>query len=322
MKDTPTQSVQAVTVEAFLAACPNELGMEVIAGQASIKDCFIDSPRIQKLGLALAGFAHYIHPGRVQIVGQSEIWYLEQIEPHRRREVIENLKLDDISCILVTKGLTPPTELTEICDRHGVPVLRSSLLSSSVIEKVAKKLLEMLAPTVTIHGVLLGMYGIGVLLKGASGVGKSECALDLIMRGHRLISDDSVLIKRVGENLEGSSPELIHGFLEIRGLGIVNIRELFGVSVIGQSKNIGVCIELRAWDDAFEVDRLGFERQEEEILGVRIPKVILPVTPGRNLSTLVETAVRIHLLEEAGADTAQSLLEKHAEMLRGGDGEQ
>lgn len=317
MNDNAQQSAPAVSVEQFVASCPPEMGIEVLAGGKSISKRLINSARIQKLGLALAGFAHYIHEGRVQIVGQSEVWYLEQIEQVRRREVIENLKLSDISCILVTKGLNPPAELLEVCEGRGVPVLRSSLLSSSAIESVTKRLLELLAPTVTIHGVLLGMYGIGVLLKGESGVGKSECALDLIMRGHRLIADDAVLIKKIGESLEGSSPELIHGYLEIRGLGIVNIRELFGVSVIGKAKNVEVCIELRKWDDIGEVDRLGLDRQSEEVLGIKIPKVVLPVTPGRNLSTLVETAVRIHLLGEVGADGSESLLERHGRILRG-----
>lgn len=318
MSDSLQTSIPSVSVADFVTACKDQLGLDVLAGMDSLGERFIDSPRIQKLGLALAGFAHYIHLGRVQIVGQSEIWYLEQIEPNKRREVIGNLKLDHISCILITKGLEPPPELVEICEEQGVPVLRSSLLSSSAIETVTKRLLEMLAPAVTIHGVLLGMYGIGVLLRGESGVGKSECALDLIMRGHRLISDDAVLIRRIGGHLEGSSPELIHGFLEIRGLGIVNIRELFGVSVIGRANNIAVCIELRAWDDVGAVDRLGFEKQVEEVLGVKIPKVVLPVTPGRNLSTLVETAVRLHLLEAVGADSTQGLLDKHSEMLKGG----
>ena len=157
------------------------------------------------------------------------------------------------------------------------------------------------------------------MITGSSGVGKSECALDLIMRGHRLISDDSILIKRIGDALEGSSPELIHGFLEIRGLGIVNIRELFGVSVIGKPEKIEICVELRRWEELDEVDRLGLETREETILGASVPKFVLPVTPGRNLATLVETAVRIHLLKASGIDSAQTLLERHGALLRGED---
>lgn len=319
MLNSDHDQAPSVSIGEFVERCPAELGLQVLAGSDALSARFINSARIQKLGLALAGFAHYIHAGRVQIVGQSEILYLEQIDSDRRREALENLSFDDISCILITKGLKPPDELLAVADERGVPVLKSTLLSSAAIEAVSKSLLQILAPSVTIHGVLLGMYGIGVLLRGASGVGKSECALDLIMRGHRLISDDAVLIKRIGDGLEGSSPELIHGFLEIRGLGIVNIRELFGVSVIGKSKDIEVCVELRPWNEMGEIDRLGLESHEEVILGVSVPKFILPVSPGRTLATLVETAVRIHLLQEVGTDSAQSLIERHGAMLRGGE---
>ncbi len=307
----------AVSVAEFLKKCPDTLGMEVLAGERELSVRTIDSARIQKLGLALAGFAHYIHKGRVQIVGQSEVWYLEQIEKDRRRTALENLSLDEVTCIIVTKGLDPPDELVAICEERGVPLLKSRMVSSSAIEAVTSTLLEMLAPSVTVHGVLLGMYGLGVMLVGPSGVGKSECALDLIMRGHRLIADDAILIKRIGESLEGSSPELIHGFLELRGLGIVNIRELFGVSVMGKAANIEVCVELRKWEEIDEIDRLGLETREESVLGTKIPKFILPVSPGRNLATLVETAVRVHLLKAAGVDSAQTLLERHVAAMRG-----
>lgn len=305
-----------VTVAEFVGKCPPEMGLEVLAGAGGLSVKTIDSARIQKLGLALAGFAHYIHEGRVQIVGQSEIGYLDQIAKERRLEALSHIDFGKISCIVVTKGLIPPEELISIAEEKGVPVLKSALVSSSAIEMVTSTLLELLAPSVTLHGVLLGMYGFGVMLTGASGVGKSECALDLIMRGHRLIADDAVLIRRIGDSLEGSSPELIHGFLEIRGLGVVNIRELFGVSVIGKPEKIEIAIELRKWEEMNELDRLGLESHEEKVLGLSVPKFVLPVSPGRNLSTLVETAVRIHLLRAAGVDSAQTLLERYGAMLR------
>jgi HPr kinase/phosphorylase len=176
---------------------------------------------------------------------------------------------------------------------------------------------EILAPQMTLHGVLMGMFGIGVLILGSSGIGKSECALDLITRGHYLIADDSVLIKKVGEKLEGKSPELIQDYLEIHGLGIINIRELFGVSAIGKGSQIEICIELKKWSEFKEIDRLGITMNEEEIFGLKVPKFILPVTPGRNLSTLVETAVRIHLLKASGYDAAQDLIEKHKTLVGG-----
>jgi HPr kinase/phosphorylase len=306
-----------ISISEFVEKSPPELQIEVLSGKNGLRKREINSARIQKLGLALAGFAHYIHNGRIQIVGQSEIWYLSQLESEKKTEAIENLNLDKISCILVTKGLEPPPELLKISDEYGLPLLRTNLVSSGAINKVSEFLQEILAPQMTIHGVLMGMFGIGVLIVGNSGIGKSECALDLITRGHYLIADDSVLIKKVGDKLEGKSPELIQDYLEIHGLGIINIRELFGVSAIGKGSQIEICIELKKWSEFEEIDRLGITMNEKEIFGLQIPKFVLPVTSGRNLSTLVETAVRIHLLRASGYDAAQNLIERHRTLVSG-----
>jgi HPr kinase/phosphorylase len=306
-----------ISIAGFIEKSPPELQIEVLAGENGVESREINSVRIQKLGLALAGFAHYIHTGRIQIVGQSEIWYLSQLESAKKIEAIKNLNLEKISCILITKGLEPPVELRDIADESSVPLLRTNLISSGAINKVSEFLQEILAPQTTIHGVLMGMFGIGVLILGSSGIGKSECALDLITRGHYLIADDSVVIKKVGEKLEGKSPDLIQDYLEIHGLGIINIRELFGVSAIGKGSQIEICIELKKWSEFEEIDRLGITMMEEEIFGLKIPKFILPVTSGRNLSTLVETAVRIHLLKASGYDAAQDLIEKHKTLVSG-----
>lgn len=306
-----------ISVSEFVEKSPRELQIEVLSGKNGLPKREINSARIQKLGLALAGFAHYIHSGRIQIVGQSEIWYLSQLESEKKIEAIKNLNLDKISCILVTKGLEPPPEILQISDDYGLPLLRTNLVSSGAINKVSEFLQEILAPQITLHGVLMGMFGIGVLIIGNSGIGKSECALDLITRGHYLIADDSVLIKKVGDKLEGKAPDLIQDYLEIHGLGIINIRELFGVSAIGKGSQIEICIELKKWSEFEEIDRLGLTMIEKEIFGLNIPKFILPVTSGRNLSTLVETAVRIHLLRASGYDAAQNLIERHKTLVSG-----
>jgi HPr kinase/phosphorylase len=176
---------------------------------------------------------------------------------------------------------------------------------------------EKLAPSVSLHSVLLGMYGLGVLLLGKSGIGKSECALDLITRGHRLISDDTVIVKKIGKKLEGFAPELTAGHMELRGLGIINIRDLFGVSAIEPNKKIDLCIVLRKWTETEEIERLGLETDTQEILEIKIPKFVLPVSSGRNISTLVETAVRMYLLKSAGFDAAQKLIERHTAVVSG-----
>lgn len=307
---TPT-----ISLAEFVEKSPAELALEVLTGKHILAEKRITSARIQKLGLALAGFAHYIHEGRVQIVGQSEISYLKQLPKEDRIKAINNLDLDKITCILITKKLEPPEEFIEIAEQSGLVVLRTPKVSSIAISLVSDFLQKALAPQTMLHAVLLGMYGIGVLLKGKSGVGKSECALDLISRGHQLVSDDVVIIKRIGDQLEGSSPDLTFEHLEIRGLGIINIRDLFGVSAISKQKSIDLCIELKDWEEVEEIERLGIETQEEKIFGISIPKFVLPVSPGRNLSTLVETAVKVHLLRMKGYDAAQKLIEAHTKQL-------
>ena len=305
-----------ITVSDFIAHAPSRLELRVLAGAAGAPGREIQAARIQKLGLALAGFTHYIHQGRIQIVGQSEIWYLDQLSPVRRREAIRHLALEKITCVLVTKGLVPPPEVITAAEEAGLPVIQTPLVSSVAVGLVTEFLQTMLAPRETRHGVLLDMYGLGVLIEGQSGIGKSECALDLIVRGHRLVSDDLVEVRRVEtERLIGSAPELLREHMEIRGMGIINIRDLFGVSATTGAKQIGLSIRLERWEEAKEVDRLGIDARTVEILDVKVPHMLLPVSPGRNLSTLVETAVRVHLLRVRGYDAAQAFVARHAELI-------
>lgn len=311
----------SVTVSDFVAHASPSLKLEVLAGEGGLNERKFTAARIQKLGLALAGFTHYVHPGRLQIVGQSEIWYLGQLSPEKRLEAITNLDLDQITCTLITKGLEPPPELVEAADKAHTPLLRTPLLSSSAINIVTESLSELLAPRTALHGVLLDLYGLGVLIEGASGIGKSECALDLITRGHRLVSDDVIEVRRISaDHLSGSAPELLREHLEIRGLGIINIRDLFGVSSISSMRKIDLSIQLARWDEAGDVDRLGIDARSVDILGVAVPQVLIPVSPGRNLATLVETAVRVQLLRLRGYDAAQSFVARHTEMIKGGQG--
>jgi HPr kinase/phosphorylase len=295
---------------------PAKVSIEVLAGKDNLQNCFVTSTRIQKLGLALAGFTNYIQTGRIQIVGQSEILFLRQLESRQRIEAINNLDLEKICCILITKNLSPPKELIDIAEQNGVPVLRTFELSSNAINIVSTFLQKALAPQIVLHGVLLGMYGLGVLILGESGIGKSECALDLITRGHRLVSDDSVLVRKIGDNLEGSAPELTREHLEIRGLGIINVRELFGVTAVGQCQNIELLIELKKRQESKEIDRLGIDKQEADLFGSKITKFVLPISAGRNVSSLIETAVRLHLLRANGFNAAQTLIERHSAIIQ------
>ena len=303
----------SITIGAFVAGAPADLALAFVAGAGGADSRWLRTPRIQKLGLALAGFPHYVHEGRVQIIGQSELQFLGQLSAEERRAAIGRLELEKISCVLVTKGLAPPDEIVEACERAALPLIGTPLVSSSAITAVTEYLEEALAPRVSRHGVLLDLYGLGVLIEGKSGVGKSECALDLIMRGHQLVADDLVEVRRRRPGqLIGSSPDLLREHMEIRGLGILNIRELFGVSAVSGPKQIGLNIRLERWEDATEVDRLGLEERTVDILGTAVPYFVLPVSPGRNLATLVETAVRVHLMRLRGYNAAESFVARHA----------
>ncbi|HEX8422325.1 MAG TPA: hypothetical protein VF634_02890, partial [Pyrinomonadaceae bacterium] len=205
MSDSGAQP--STTVGDFIAHAPPQLELRVLAGERGLQSRRITSSRIQKLGLALSGFTHYIHAGRVQIIGQSEVLFLGQLTPERRREAIDNLSLETISCVLVTKEQTPPVEFVEASERAGLPLLQTTLVSSVAIGVITDYLRETLAPRELRHGVLLDAYGLGVLIEGESGIGKSECALDLIVRGHRLVADDLVEVRRLGADyLLGSAP--------------------------------------------------------------------------------------------------------------------
>ncbi|HEX8190395.1 MAG TPA: HPr(Ser) kinase/phosphatase [Pyrinomonadaceae bacterium] len=311
-----------ITVGEFVSRAPEGLPLSFLAGAGGAGSRRLDTPRIQKLGLALAGFPHYVHEGRVQIVGQSELQFLGQLSAVGRRAAVARLELEKISCVLVTKGQVPPAELVEACELAVLPLIQTTLVSSAAITAVTEYLEEALAPRETRHGVLLDLYGLGVLIEGKSGVGKSECALDLIMRGHQLVADDLVEVRRRRPGLlMGGAPDLLREHMEIRGLGILNIRELFGVSAVSGPKQLGLDIRLERWVDAAEVDRLGLEERTLDILGVAVPYFVLPVSPGRNLATLVETAVRVHLMRLRGYNAAESFVARHdASLLRRAEG--
>jgi HPr kinase/phosphorylase len=309
---------QSISVANFVAAAPEDLSLEVVGGQAGLELRKITSTRVQKLGLALAGFRNYIHPGRIQMIGQSEIGYLKQMSDSERSAAISRIAPELISCIVLVKSLEPPAELAAFAERNSIPILRTPLVSSHAIGAVTDLLQNLLAPETVIHGVLMEMHGIGVLISGNSAIGKSECALDLVTRGHRLVADDAVQLRRIGKRLKGSSPQLTFGYLELHGLGIINVRDLFGVSSVCETIDLELCIQLHRWDEIEHIERLGLEMQTREIFDIATPMFALPVSSGRNISTLVETAVRVYLLRNAGIDSAGKLLDRHSELMASG----
>ncbi len=299
----------------------HHLELTLMAGRNGLKKKITHS-QVQKMGLALTGFIQFINPERLQIIGNTEMAYFKTLTSEMQENVIHQICNLPLSCLVITRGLEIPELLLREADEKEIPVFRTNLRSFDFIERVTKFLEEKLSSTSSLHGVLLDVYGVGLLILGKSGIGKSECALDLILRGHRLVADDMVHIqKRSPSSVIGSGFEVIQHHMEIRGLGIINIRSLFGVEAIREKKKIELVLELLEWDTHREYDRLGFEEEKFSILDVELPLLRILVTPARNLTTIIEVAVRNHLLKVMGYDSAlefeKKLLRKMEE--RGGD---
>jgi HPr kinase/phosphorylase len=281
-----------------------ELELVAVAGRAGLTK-IITVPRIQKPGLALTGWPEQLHPGRVLVLGGTELDYLRDHAPARSLG-IETLLASDPASVVVCRGMEPPAELTTASEARGVPVLVSKLVTADFIALVTGWMGDRLAPSTELHGVLMDVNGIGVLLLGKSGIGKSETALDLVVRGHRLVADDNVRVRAKGGGLFGRGAGVLGHYMEIRGLGIINIEDLFGVAAVRDAKKIQLVVELHEWEDGAEYDRLGFDDQYERIFGIEVPKIRLPVRPGRNLSTLTEVAARNQLLKLQGTHSARA----------------
>ena len=286
------------------------LGLTLLAGTQGLSNRVFSS-RIQKPGLALAGFTEHLHPNRIQVLGNTEISYLNSIDNRLAMECFRTVCAHPICCFIITTGLVPPPFFLETVEAAGIPTLSTSHKSSVFISLITKFLEERLLPTTHMHGVLVEVLGVGILLTGKSGIGKSECALDLIIRGHRLVADDMVFIKKkMPATLVGQSVESIQHLMEIRGLGIINIKDLYGVSSIREKKIIDILLELTDWDPNQEYDRLGIDACNTSILGVEIPYIIIPVRPGRNLGSIIEVAARNFLLKGMGYHSAQDFQER------------
>jgi HPr kinase/phosphorylase len=299
-----------VTIEQLLREAGGELLLSLASGRAGL-DRVIAVPRIQKPGLALAGYQEQLHQERLLTLGGTEIDYLNRAAPGQRQLGIDTVIGASPACVVVTRGLTPPAELGQACDAQRVPLLVTGLVSAEFIGRVTHYLQEKLSPSTSTHGVLLDVLGIGVLLLGKSGIGKSEAALDLVVRGHRLVADDIVNIRRLGPNLVyGSGSGIIRHHMEIRGLGIINIQDLFGISAVRDVKKIELVIELSDWDQDAEYDRLGIDEEVYRVLDEELPLLHIPVRPGRNVSTIIEVAARNQLLKMMGHHSAREFQDR------------
>ena len=298
-----------MSVGALLASRPETVGLpiEVLAGKGGMAR-LISSPYVQKTGLALAGFHEYLKPGRVLIFGESEIRYLESLETGPRANAIRLALTLDFPCVLITGGFGAPGELLTEAERASVPVLRTAVVTPTAIAKLTAMLEDSLAVRTMLHAVLMDILGLGVLMTGESGIGKSECALDLVVRGHRLVADDTVEIRRRSERiLIGTCPELTRHHMELRGLGIINVMELFGIASTRSSKRVELVVQLERWESGRQYERLGLDDEFFEVLGLLVPLIRMPVAPGRSVAILVEVAARNQLQRARGHHAARDL---------------
>lgn len=308
--------MKAVKVADILKDSEYQLGLRLVGGKSGLSK-EVSVPRIQKPGLALAGYLEQIHPDRVQVLGSVELSYLSTLSENQREAAISKLCSRNIACFVVTRGLPVPRFLIHEANNKGISVLRTELLSSVLINRITKFLEERLAETITVHGVLVDVLEVGILIIGKSGIGKSECALDLVLRGQRLVADDIVEIKkRLPSSLIGKGTDLIKYHMEIRGIGIINVKDLFGITAVRDEKNIEVVIELMEWSGE-EHDRLGIDEKKYSILGVELPHLRVPVRPGRNMATIIEVAARNHLLKQTGRHSARELQDALMQKIQG-----
>jgi HPr kinase/phosphorylase len=306
---TESTNPPGVTVATVLRdlADSRSLDLELLAGASGL-DRLITNAHTQKTGLALSGFDAYLRGGRVLVFGESEIRYLESLEAPDRAAVMRRvLNNHNLPCLLVTDGFGMP-----------VPLLRTRAATPEAMARLSAVLDTYLAARGIVHGVLMDILGLGVLVVGESGIGKSECALDLVVRGHRLVADDAVELRcRAQSFVLGSCPELTRHHMEIRGLGLINVQDLFGVASTRTSKRVELVVQLERWEPGREYDRLGIDDNYYHLLGIRVPMIRMPVAPGRNVAILVEVAARNQLLRTRGHHAARRLVEKLNEQLEG-----
>lgn len=286
-----------------------ELNLETIYSPTDPRELLVASPDLNRPGLALSGYLDYFNRDRIQMLGKNEYGFLDSLSSEERLQRMDDLLKNKPPAVIITRSLEVLPEVEECCRRYEVPLLRTGEATSGVMATLISFLNVQLAPRITRHGVLVEVYGEGILLLGDSGVGKSETAIELIKRGHRLIADDAVEIRRVSaRTLVGSAPENIRHFIEMRGIGIVNARRLFGMGAVKMTEKIDMAIEMEPWDNDKIYDRMGLENEYTEILGIQVPKTTIPIKPGRNLAIIIEVAAMNNRHRKMGYNAAQELM--------------
>ena len=288
-----------------------ELNLTNLTPEIDLSEMRIMTAEINRPALQLTGFFDHFDKDRVQIIGYVENAYISTLTPQRRREMFDKLLSSGIPCLVYSRGMAPEEEVLELCNHYGVPCMVSEKTTSDLMAEIIRWLNVKMAPMISIHGVLVDVFGEGVLIMGESGIGKSEAALELIKRGHRLVSDDVVEIRRVSdETLIGSAPDITRHFIELRGIGIIDVKTLFGVESVKDTQSIDMVIKLEEWDKDKEYDRLGMEDQYTEFLGNKIVCHSIPIRPGRNLAIIVESAAVNYRTKKMGYNAAKELYKR------------
>jgi HPr kinase/phosphorylase len=307
---------KVLSVKEVLALSAKMLDLKVIAGEKGLEN-EITTGELNRPGLALAGFFDVFTYERIQILGNTELSFLNSLEAGERRQRLERVCSYRIPCIIVTSTISIPPELIEVAGRNEIPVLKTSLHTTPFVGLMISLLEQEFLPSITIHGVLMDVFGMGVVIVGESGVGKSECALELIHRGHRLVADDVVILQRHSKTtIVGRSSPLTKHFMEVRGLGIINIESLFGAGAVSDEKIIDLIVHLENWESGKEYERLGIEDRHCTIFDVQVAEYVIPVEPGRNLSVLIEVAAMNQRLKNTGFNPARSLDEQLIEHMK------
>lgn len=303
------------TVEAFYSSYGKALDLELLEGAKNLKR-EIKRPEVHRPGLTLSGFLKQFVPQRVLVFGNVEILYLKDLDAATRKERLEAILTGELPMAIVAGKYPPPQELSAICSQKGLPLFRTQLPTMDLISKMTFLLSDEFAPHTTCHGTFIEAYGVGVLIQGDSSIGKSEAALSLIERGHRLISDDVVrLLRRKDDVLEGRGPDLTRHMMEIRGIGIINVAHIYGAVCVRDVKTLDLIVKLEEWDDLAFYDRVGLDERVIDLLGVRIPYHVLPVKPGRDVALLIETIVLNHRLKQMGYHSAKEFNAKLLEAI-------
>lgn len=290
----------------------HELQLETAFLPKSADDILIQSRDVVRPGMELNGYHEYFDPNRIAVLGRAEMYMLESLKPSRRAMALDSYLSLKPPAVIVARGIDPGKDFMEIAETYHVPVLRTTESTSNVVASLVAYLNVELAPRITRHGVLVEVYGEGILLVGDSGVGKSETALELIKRGHRLVADDAVEIKRINRTtLMGSAPEMIRYYMELRGIGVIDARRIYGVGAVKPETRVDLVVQLEPWEDGKAYDRLGLTTEYCEILNVRVPCVTIPVGPGRNLAVILELAAMNNRQKGMGYNAAQELAIEH-----------